>query len=48
MEALEEEDKDMRHASRKYRWTVLGVLCAVFIVLSAAYAQESVRTSIRF
>jgi cytochrome c peroxidase len=35
----------MRHASRKYRWTVLGILCAVFIVLSAAYAQKSVRTS---
>ncbi|MBW1670736.1 MAG: cytochrome B6, partial [Deltaproteobacteria bacterium] len=35
----------MRHASRKYRWTLLGVLFALFVVLSAAYAQESVRTS---
>jgi cytochrome c peroxidase len=35
----------MRNASRKYRWTLLGVLFALFIVLSVVYAQESVRTS---
>lgn len=35
----------MRQRTRKYRWVVLGTLCAVFIILSVPYAQEFLRTS---
>lgn len=41
----EREGKDMRHVSRNYRWTLLGVLFAFFIVSSATYAGEPVKTS---
>lgn len=35
----------MRQGIKKHRWTVLGSLCVLLIVLGVAYAQESVRTS---
>jgi cytochrome c peroxidase len=35
----------MKQEFKKYRWTVVGVLCAMLIVVGVTYAQQSVKTS---
>lgn len=35
----------MKQEFKKHRWTVVGILCAMLIVVGITYAQESVKTS---